>query len=317
MAGKKEMVNMFKSFDVIAKKKIWFAFSGFMIAFAIFALVVLPFNWGIDFTGGTILELGFNQNVSVEQVRNGLRADGLETATIQLSGDIENEAGKDVIIRTRNLSADEAQTVVNHVNEKVGSAEVKRIETVGAVIGSEVTENTLLNVLISFAAMILYMTIRFEHKIAISAIVAISHDILMVLGMFALFHLEIDASFLAAILTVLGYSMNESVVIFDRIREAIHTHKRTDSFATLANDSIHQTIRRSMYTLITTLFCVTSLYVFGGDTTKNFALVMLIGFVSGAYSSICVATSIWVTWHEHERSERNERRRETAEIAEA
>ena len=139
----------------------------------------------------------------------------------------------------------------------------------------------------------------------------------MVLGMFALFHLEIDASFLAAILTVLGYSMNESVVIFDRIREAIHTHKRTDSFATLANDSIHQTIRRSMYTLITTLFCVTSLYVFGGDTTKNFALVMLIGFVSGAYSSICVATSIWVTWHEHERSERNERRRETAEIAEA
>ncbi len=317
MAGKKEMVNMFKSFDVIAKKKIWFAFSGFMIAFAIFALVVFPFNWGIDFTGGTILELGFNQNVSVEQVRNGLRADGLETATIQLSGDIENEAGKDVIIRTRNLSADEAQTVVNHVNEKVGPAEVKRIETVGAVIGSEVTENTLLNVLISFAAMILYMTIRFEHKIAISAIVAISHDILMVLGMFALFHLEIDASFLAAILTVLGYSMNESVVIFDRIREAIHTHKRTDSFATLANDSIHQTIRRSMYTLITTLFCVTSLYVFGGDTTKNFALVMLIGFVSGAYSSICVATSIWVTWHEHERSERNERRRETAEIAEA
>lgn len=317
MAGKKEMVNMFKSFDVIAKKKIWFALSGFMIAFAIFALVVFPFNWGIDFTGGTILELGFNQNVSVEQVRNGLRADGLETATIQLSGDIENEAGKDVIIRTRNLSADEAQTVVNHVNEKVGSAEVKRIETVGAVIGSEVTENTLLNVLISFAAMILYMTIRFEHKIAISAIVAISHDILMVLGMFALFHLEIDASFLAAILTVLGYSMNESVVIFDRIREAIHTHKRTDSFATLANDSIHQTIRRSMYTLITTLFCVTSLYVFGGDTTKNFALVMLIGFVSGAYSSICVATSIWVTWHEHERSERNERRRETAEIAEA
>lgn len=317
MAGKKEMVNMFKSFDVIAKKKIWFAFSGFMIAFAIFALVVFPFNWGIDFTGGTILELGFNQNVSVEQVRNGLRADGLETATIQLSGDIENEVGKDVIIRTRNLSADEAQRVVNHVNEKVGSAEVKRIETVGAVIGSEVTENTLLNVLISFAAMILYMTIRFEHKIAISAIVAISHDILMVLGMFALFHLEIDASFLAAILTVLGYSMNESVVIFDRIREAIHTHKRTDSFATLANDSIHQTIRRSMYTLITTLFCVTSLYVFGGDTTKNFALVMLIGFVSGAYSSICVATSIWVTWHEHERSERNERRRETAEIAEA
>ncbi len=296
---------MFNNFDFIAKRKIWFGFSGLMIVLSIISIVLFRFNWGIDFTGGTILELAFPQNVTVEQVREGLRQDGLETATIQLSGNIQGEAGDDVIIRTRNLSAEEAQTVVSHVNDKVGQAEVKRIETVGAVIGSEVTENTLLNVILSFGAMILYMSIRFEHRIALSAIVAICHDILMVLGVFAFFHLEVDASFLAAILTVLGYSMNESVVIFDRIREAIHTHRRTDSFAKLANDSIHQTIRRSLYTLTTTLFCVASLYFFGGDTTKNFALVMLIGFISGAYSSVCVATSIWVTWHEHTSSTRN------------
>ncbi len=296
---------MLNSFDFIAKRKIWFSISGLLIVLSIAALVMFRFNWGIDFTGGTILELGFPQNVTVEQVREGLRKDGLETATIQLSGNMQGEAGDDVIIRTRNLSAEEAQTVVSHVKEKVGEAEVKRIETVGAVIGSEVTKNTLLNVIISFGAMILYMSIRFEHRIALSAIVAICHDILMVLGVFAFFHLEVDASFLAAILTVLGYSMNESVVIFDRIREAIHTHRRTDSFAKLANDSIHQTIRRSLYTLTTTLFCVASLYFFGGDTTKNFALVMLIGFISGAYSSVCVATSIWVTWHEHTSSNRN------------
>ena len=296
---------MFNNFDFIAKRKIWFGFSGLMIVLSIISIVLFRFNWGIDFTGGTILELAFPQNVTVEQVREGLRQDGLETATIQLSGNIQGEAGDDVIIRTRNLSAEEAQTVVSHVNDKVGQAEVKRIETVGAVIGSEVTENTLLNVILSFGAMILYMSIRFEHRIALSAIVAICHDILMVLGVFAFFHLEVDASFLAAILTVLGYSMNESVVIFDRIREAIHTHRRTDSFAKLANDSIHQTIRRSLYTLTTTLFCVASLYFFGGDTTKNFALVMLIGFISGAYSSVCVATSIWVTWHEHISSARN------------
>ena len=296
---------MFNNFDFIAKRKIWFGFSGLLIVLSIISIVLFRFNWGIDFTGGTILELAFPQNVTVEQVREGLRQDGLETATIQLSGNIQGEAGDDVIIRTRNLSAEEAQTVVSHVNEKVGQSEVKRIETVGAVIGSEVTENTLLNVLLSFGAMILYMSIRFEHRIALSAIVAICHDILMVLGVFAFFQLEVDASFLAAILTVLGYSMNESVVIFDRIREAIHTHRRTDSFAKLANDSIHQTIRRSLYTLTTTLFCVASLYFFGGDTTKNFALVMLIGFISGAYSSVCVATSIWVTWHEHTSSNRN------------
>lgn len=213
----------------------------------------------------------------------------------------------------RTLSPEEAQTVVSDVSSEVGQTELKRMETVGAVIGSEVTKNTLLNVLISFGAMILYMSIRFEHRIALSAIVAITHDILMVLGIFAFFHLEVDASFLAAILTVLGYSMNESVVIFDRIREAMHTHKRTDSYAVLANDSIHQTIRRSLYTLTTTLFCVASLYFFGGDTTKNFALVMLIGFISGAYSSVCVATSIWVTWNEHISSDRNRKAKETKE----
>ena len=299
---------MFKNFDFIGHKKIWFTFSGIMILLSIISIILFRFNWGIDFTGGTILELGFNKNVTVEEVRDGLREDGLQTSTIQLSGNISGESGDDVIIRTRNLSSEEAQTVVAHVNDKVGGAEVKRIETVGAVIGSEVTKSTLLNVLISFGAMILYMSIRFEHRIAISAIVAICHDILMVLGVFAFFHLEVDASFLAAILTVLGYSMNESVVIFDRIRENLRTHRRTDSFATLANDSIHQTIRRSLYTLTTTLFCVASLYFFGGDTTKNFALVMLIGFISGAYSSICVASSIWVTWHEHLHSERNEKR---------
>lgn len=297
---------MFNSFDIIAKRKIWFSVSGLLVVLSIISILMFKFNWGIDFTGGTILELAFQKGVTVEQVRDGLREDGLETSVIQLSGDITGDAGNDVIIRTRNLSSEEAQTVVDHVNAKVGSADIKRIETVGAVIGSEVTENTLLNVLISFGAMILYMTIRFEYRIALSAIVAIMHDILMVLGVFAFFHLEVDASFLAAILTVLGYSMNESVVIFDRIREAMHTHKRTDSYSVLANDSIHQTIRRSMYTLITTLFCVASLYFFGGDTTKNFALVMLVGFISGAYSSVCVATSIWVTWHEHLRSLRNE-----------
>ena len=282
---------MFKNFDVIAKRKLWFSISGLLVLLSIMSIIMFRFNWGIDFTGGTILELGFQQNVTVEQVRNGIREDGLETAVIQLSGSIDGESGNDVIIRTRNLSANESQAIIDHINTKVGTAEV--------------TKNTLLNVLLSFGAMILYMTIRFEHRIAFAAIVAIVHDILMVLGVFAFFHLEVDASFLAAILTVLGYSMNESVVIFDRIREAIHTHRRTDSFAVLANDSIHQTIRRSMYTLITTLFCVTSLYLFGGDTTKNFALVMLVGFISGAYSSVCVATSIWVTWHEHVRSSRN------------
>lgn len=295
-----------KRIDIVGHRKWWFSLSSLLVIIAFICIFMKGFNFGIDFTGGTILDLKFEQTVTVAQVREGLRKDNLENSVIQLSGDTFEESGKEVIIRTRSLTADEAQTIVYHISDSVGKTEINRIETVGAVIGSEVTKNTLLNVGLSFAVLVLYMSIRFEYRIAFSSILAILHDIIVVLGVFSFFQLEIDASFLAAILTVLGYSMNESVVIFDRIRESIRTHKRTDSFKILANDSIYQTIRRSFYTLSTVLFATGSLYFFGGETTKNFALVMLVGFISGAYSSICVATSLWVTWHEHASSRRNE-----------
>ena len=192
--------------------------------------------------------MSFSQPVTVAEVREGLKRENLETSVIQLSGETQEETGKNVMIRTRNLSAEEAQKVVADLSTPENPAEVNRIETVGAVIGSEITKNTLLNVVLSFGFLIAYMSFRFEHRIAISAITAICHDILMVLGVFAFFQLEIDGSFLAAILTVLGYSMNESVVIFDRIRENLHTHRKTDSYEVLANDSIRQTIRRKAAT---------------------------------------------------------------------
>lgn len=275
-----------KRIDIVGHRKWWFSLSSLLVIIAFICIFMKGFNFGIDFTGGTILDLKFEQTVTVAQVREGLRKDNLENSVIQLSGDTFEESGKEVIIRTRSLTADEAQTIVSHISDSVGKTEINRIETVGAVIGSEVTKNTLLNVGLSFAVLVLYMSIRFEYRIAFSSILAILHDIIVVLGVFSFFQLEIDASFLAAILTVLGYSMNESVVIFDRIRESIRTHKRTDSFKILANDSIYQTIRRSFYTLSTVLFATGSLYFFGGETTKNFALVMLVGFISGAYSSI-------------------------------
>ena len=284
---------MFKNFDFIGHKKIWFTFSGIMIILSIISIILFRFNWGIDFTGGTILELGFDKNVTVEEVRDGLREDGLQTATIQLSGNMSGETSNDVIIRTRNLSSEEAQTVVGHVKDKVGSGDVKRIETVGAVIGSEVTRSTLLNVLISFGAMILYMSIRFEHRIAISAIVAICHDILMVLGVFAFFHLEVDASFLAAILTVLGYSMNESVVIFDRIREELRVMKRNDDLKALVNRSITYTLTRSIYTTFTTFVMVAVLYIMGVSSIKEFAAPLMVGIAGGGYSSVCITGALW------------------------
>lgn len=174
--------------------------------------------------------------------------------------------------------------------------EVKRTESVGAVIGAEVTKNAVTSLAVAFIALAAYISFRFEYKIAVSAIVSILHDLIMVLGVFSFFRLEIDASFLAAILTVVGYSMNEAVVIFDRVRENIRTHRRTDTYECLAEDSIAQSIHRSIYTLTTVLLACGSLHFFGGESTKNFSLVMLIGFISGAYSSICVDTSLWVVW---------------------
>ena len=285
------------SFNVIKHHRWWFVISSILVIASLISIFSKGFNFGIDYTGGTIVEVVFDQPVEVSQVRDVLKEYGLESAQIQLSGDTTAEtSGKDVMIRTRNLEPSESAAVVDSMTKTIGTNTVKRIETVGAVIGSEVTQHALLNLVIAFAVLALYISYRFEYKIAISALAAIFHDLIMVLGVFSFFQLEIDASFLAAILTVVGYSMNESVVIFDRVRENAHTHKRTDTFADLANASIEQSIHRSFYTLATVMFACVSLFVFGGDTTKNFALCMIIGFSSGAYSSICVATSLWVLW---------------------
>ena len=283
-------------FDVIKHRKIWFSISAFLVIISLIAIFMKGFNFGIDYTGGTIMELKFTKPVAISTVREELRKFDLGDSVIQLSGAESTTEGDDVMIRTRNLEAAESQAIVDSITKNVGENQVLRVETVGAVIGSEVTQHAIINLIIAFLALAAYISYRFEYRVAISCLTAIFHDLIMVLGVFSFFQLEIDASFLAAILTVVGYSMNESVVIFDRIRENTHTHKRSDTFADLANASIYQSFHRSIYTLSTVMFAVCSLYFFGGDTTKNFALVMIVGFVSGAYSSICVATSLWAIW---------------------
>lgn len=290
-------------FDVIAHKKWWFGLSTLFVILSIISVFVFKFNLGIDYTGGTIVEVEFSQNVKLSQVRDVLKEYNLENAVLQFSGSESTEDGQDVIIRTRNLDSNESKALVDSLTSKVGQNTVKRIESVGAVIGSEVTRNALLNLGVAFLALAIYISFRFEYKIAISSLIAIFHDLIMVMGFFSVLHLEIDSSFLAALLTVIGYSMNETVVIFDRIRENTRTHKRSDTFKDLANASIEQSIHRSFYTLSTVLFACVSLYLFGGDTTKNFALVMIVGFISGAYSSICVSTSLWETWKSHNKND--------------
>ena len=192
------------SFNVIRHHRWWFVISSILVIISLISIFTKGFNFGIDYTGGTIVEVQFTKPVEVSQVRDVLKTFDLENAQIQLSGDTAETAGEDVMIRTRNLEPSESAAVVEKLNSDIGENTVKRIETVGAVIGSEVTQHALLNLVIAFAVLALYISYRFEYRIAVSALTAIFHDLIMVLGVFSFFQLEIDASFLAAILTVVG-----------------------------------------------------------------------------------------------------------------
>ena len=175
-----------------------------------------------------------------------------------------------------------------------GLQEDLRTEKVGAVIGSELTLKAVLAMLISWVIIIMYISYRFELKFALSAIAALLHDIIIVMGVFSLLQKEIDGSFVAAIMTIIGYSINDTIVIFDRIRENLKLHfRKGGDLIELINHSIMQTMTRSIYTVLTVLFTVVSLFVFGGETTKNFALALLIGISCGAYSSIFNASPLW------------------------
>jgi preprotein translocase subunit SecF len=256
------------------------------------------FNLGIDFTGGTLLDLKFAQPVTVAQVRDVLKDHQLENSTIQLAATGQTEASPNVFIRTRVLEETERTAVLDDMQKKLGNFEILRIEKVGAIIGSELTRQAIIALVISWLLMIAYISYRFEYRFAVSGIIAIIHDILVVIGIFSLLHKEIDASFVAAVLTIVGYSINDTIVIFDRIRENLKTMRKGETMQELANHSIWQTMTRSIYTVLTVLFATAALYFFGGETTKNFSLALLIGFTSGAYSSIFNASPIWVTWKE-------------------
>ena len=287
--------DLSKMFDIAARKKIWFAISIIFIVAGLISFGVRGFNFGIDFTGGTIIDLKFDQPVSIVQVRDSLRKHGLDSSTIQLSGENSGvESSNAVMIRTVDLEENERKSVMNSLREDLGNYQVMREEKVGATIGSELIFNAVMALVISWAFIILYIAIRFEFKFGIAAVLALVHDILIVLAFFSFTQRQVDSSFVAALLTVVGYSINDTIVIFDRIRENLRLHfKRGGDINELVNRSIYQTITRSLYTVFTVLFTVLALLIFGGETTKDFAFALLVGIGSGCYSSIFIAAPLW------------------------
>ena len=254
------------------------------------------FNFGIDFTGGTIIDLKFEQPVTVAQVRESLRPFGMDGSTIQLSGsDSEVESSQNVMIRTVDMEEAERKEVMAGIRSSVGDYQVMREEKVGAVIGSELILNAVEALVISWFLIILYVAYRFEWRFGVSAVLALIHDIIIVLAVFSFTQRQIDSSFVAAMLTIVGYSINDTIVIFDRIRENLKLHfRKGGDIYELVNRSIYQTLRRSLYTVFTVMFTTFALFFFGGETTKDFAFALLVGFAIGCYSSIFIASPLWI-----------------------
>ena len=284
------------SFDIAGRGKMWFIISLLVIIPGLISMATRGFNFGIDFTGGTIIDLKFEQPVGIAQVRESLKPFGLDGATIQLSGASSDVAtSTDVMIRTIDLEEVQRKEVMASIREKVGAYEVLREEKVGAVIGGELILNAVLALVISWVLIILYVAYRFEFRFGLAAVAALVHDILIVLAFFSFTQRQVDSSFVAALLTVVGYSINDTIVIFDRIRENLKLHfKRGGNVVNLVNRSIYQTLTRSLYTVFTCLFTTFALFFFGGETTKDFAFALIVGFCSGCYSSIFIAGPLWL-----------------------
>ena len=289
--------------DFLGKRKLAGMISGAIILAGLVSIVLHggPL-YSIDFEGGTEIQVLFTESTSVESVRGALTEIGYGDAMIRGFGN-EDE----FLIHVKTATQSEEQ--VNTIREALasihgGSYEVRRLETVGPKIGKELRGDMISAVLIAMAGIVIYISIRFQFMYAIGALVALTHDILITLGLFSLLNMEISLSVLAAFLFIVGYSLNDTIVVFDRVRENAK-EKRHDTFMSVINLSLNQTLNRTVITSLTTLTVVLILLFFGGEVIKPFAFALTVGLVVGTYSSIFVASPVVLAWDENQKKKKN------------
>lgn len=283
-------------------RKIWFLFSSALIAVSIIVVAVLGLNFGIDFTGGSLMELTFEAETDVDQVRSAFDSAGYSGARVQPSSE------GDYIIRLEPMSEEEHQAALGVVQEQLGAAEELRFDMIGPVIGNELRKKALWAIGFALLLIMTYIAWAFRKvsepvaswKYGLLTIIAAAHDLIIPIGVFAVLgHLlgyQIDTAFVAALLTILGYSINDSIVVFDRTRENLTRLTSAETFESVVNRSVNQTFTRSINTSVTTLLALFAVFFFGGETIQNFALALIIGILSGTYSSIFLASPLLVTW---------------------
>lgn len=282
-------------FSIVRNYKIFFAINIIFLMIGFSSMIFRGFNLGIDFTGGSIMDLKFGQPVSVAQVREVLKEHDLGNSIIQLeSKDTNATTSEAVLIRTGVIDDAKRREVMTSLGSKLGKFDIQRVENVGATIGGELIQQAVMAIVLSWFLMIAYITLRFEFRFAIAAIIALIIDVSVTLSYFSLLHVEMDSSFVAALLTVVGYSINGTIVVFDRIRENLKIRRRTETLTDMIDNSIWQTMTRSVYTVGTSLFAIIAIFAWGGETIHNFAFAMLVGFSSGAYTSTFLAGPLWL-----------------------
>lgn len=270
-------------------RKFGYLFSILITIFCLFTIFTKGFNWGLDFTGGTVIETNFSQPADLGKVRELLEENGYPSAMVQTFG-----GQKDVMIRLPASAGDMnvGTTVMNLIHQKLdANANIQSIEFVGPNVGEELTQGAIYATLATLAMLLVYVGLRFEWRLAAGAIIALFHDVIVTIGVFSLLQIEIDLTFVAAILSVVGYSLNDSIVVFDRVRENFPKVRRAGS-SEIVDISLSQTLSRTLMTSITTLVVVIALYILGGPTLHSFSLALLIGIGFGTYSTIYIAVGI-------------------------
>ena len=274
----------------MSKRKIAAVFSMLLILASIGSLVIQGLNFGIDFTGGTMIELSYPEEAKLEEIRTKLEQNGYADAIVQNFGSIH-----DILIRLPVHAAENMAELSNRIVDALQAdhetiIDVRRVEFVGPQVGEELTEQGGLAMLYALIGILIYVSFRFEYRFAIGSVVALVHDVILTLGFFSVTQLEFDLTVLAAILAIIGYSLNDTIVVFDRIRETFLKMRKGTS-EEIVNRALNDTLSRTLMTSITTLLVVTSLFIFGGEVIHAFSIALLIGILIGTYSSIYIASN--------------------------
>jgi preprotein translocase subunit SecF len=288
----------YKTFDFIKQRTKFFIFSGVITVAGIVVILLFGMNLGIDFSSGTRIDVKASHQLNVDQFQKTMESIGLNAERPVLSGTNNTIASVRV---NKQLSQTEIEQVKSALNKQFGVSDSNvNISTVSPQIGQELAKNALWAIVISSLCIIIYVWVRFEFLQGLAAIIALLHDAFIIISVFSLLHIEVNIDFIAAVLTIVGYSINDTIVTFDRIRENMKLNKKKirtfEDLSAIVNKSIQQTFVRSVNTVLTVLMATVALLIFGGPSIRTFTIALLIGLISGAYSSIFIASPLWAIW---------------------